>query len=125
MMKSLFSNVKESITLNLKGYIVRGVAVINTWGGPTSTIQMNEIVIDEALETKEELYDAIRSLMNDAGFGCREILGAFVAIYAAYSNEDVYNSSKVFVETTFLDKTDTKTPKVWRGHAENVYYECL
>lgn len=124
MMNTLYDNVKKTLTLNFCGYVVKGAAVLQNWDDSIGAIKMNEFVIDEPVESKEELYDVIRSLMNDNGFGCRSILGAHVNIYAAYSNDEVYNGSYVFIESLFLDKDNYVVPEKYRKLAEDTYYDC-
>ena len=70
--------MQREITLKQVGYVVKGEAELNLWGGGTGSICMEERRIDE-LTTE----NVIRSI-NDSQFGCESYAGAEVDIYILY-----------------------------------------
>ena len=125
MQKSLYTSTPDKIELNLVGYVVKGASIVKKQNNSIACVMMNEFAITEPVESTYELYNIIKSLINDNGMGCKEIFGAYLAIYASYSNEDVYNSAKIFVENIFLDKGEKETHKELRDFVESFYYEMI
>jgi hypothetical protein len=122
-MSKKYTNIPDTITLNHMGYNVTGTVAINLWGGETAYIDMKPIYIEQAVKDAEALYDLIREGLNDNGFGCERILGAHVDIYAVYSNQDVYTSTKVYIGHLWLDKDkDIPTPESIKCNTEIYYY---
>jgi hypothetical protein len=72
----------DKIVLDKVGYLLKGVAKIKTWYGNMRFINMNNVKVDNIDEK------TIEDNINDAGFGCQEIMGAYVDIYELFE-EDV------------------------------------
>ena len=125
MQKPLYTSTPNKIELDLVGYVVKGASIVKKYNNSIACVMMNEFAITEPVESTDELYNIIKSLINDNGTGSKEILGAYLAIYASYSNEDVYNSAKIFVENIFLDKGEKETHKELREFVESFYYEMI
>ena len=70
------SEKHEPLICEFKGYLVRGASLLLNWDGGIGTIEMNESFV----ENEDEILDAI----NDAGFGCQEILAAKIHILKEY-----------------------------------------
>mgnify|MGYP003316463622 CR=1 FL=1 len=70
--------MSRQIVLNQIGYVVKGEALLNLWGGGQGTIPMNPTFIEEL--TTENVLKAI----NDNGFGCESYAGAEVSISVVY-----------------------------------------
>jgi hypothetical protein len=128
----LLENVAEKIELNFVGYHVEGVAVMNKWGGGIGCIKMNPFDIDATalgetdLSDEEELNEIIKSLINDGGFGCQSIMGAYIVLYAYYSNKDVCTSGiKIHLKNYYLNKDTIKTPQRCIDLAEDTWYEVM
>lgn len=123
--KLLIENVKDKIELRFMGYHVEGGAVLQLWGGETSFIQMKPFDIDASnISNEDELNEIIKSLINDNGFGCQSIMGAFICLYANYSNEDVYTGTKIHIKDYYLNK-DIETPQKYIDLAEEKWYEVM
>lgn len=105
MSNLLIANMPEKMELSLTGYYITGTAVIMLWGGGTSAIKMESFEIDSAnIESEEEFDEIIKSLLNDNGFGCERILGAYVRVYAKYTNNNT--SAKVFACDKYIEKLE-------------------
>jgi len=76
--------MREEITLKRKGIRVKGTAYLKEWGGGKGNIEMDTVDLIGGKITKERILKCI----NDAGFGCEEITGAYIDIYELY--EDGY-----------------------------------
>lgn len=71
-------DMSRQIVLNQIGYVVKGEALLNLWGGGQGTVLMNPTFIEEL--TTENVLKAI----NDNGFGCESYAGAEVSISIVY-----------------------------------------
>ena len=71
-------DMSRQIVLNQIGYVVKGEALLNLWGGGQGTVLMNPTFIEEL--TTENVLKAI----NDNGFGCESFAGAEVSISIVY-----------------------------------------
>lgn len=78
----------DTITLNFTNYTIKGVALILDWSGQTGSIIMDTITVDniENLSIKD---------LNDGGFGCQEIKGAYLTIYKNYQGYLVADDDKI------------------------------
>lgn len=127
----LLENVAEKIELNFIGYHVEGIAVLQHWGGETGFIRMNPFNFDATnlgetdLSDEEELNEIIKSLINDNGFGCEKIFGAWIVLYANYSNDEVYSGTRIHLKDFYLDKDVNKTPEKYIQMAEEVWWETM
>lgn len=122
----LIDNIKDKIELHFVGYQVEGEAVLEHWGGETGFIQMKPFNIDaDDISSEDELNEIIKSLINDNGFGCQRIMGAFIVLYAVYSNQDVYTGTKIYVKNYYLNKDVIETPQKYIDMAEEMWYEAI
>jgi hypothetical protein len=122
----LIENVKEKIELRFMGYHVEGGAVLQHWDGEIGFIRMKPFDIDaDDISNEDELNEIIKSLINDNGFGCQSIMGAFIVLYANYSNEDVYTGTKIHVKDYYLNKDVIETPQKYIDLAEDAWYEAI
>ena len=78
---------KKTLTLELTGYIMKGVADITLWGGDKACIEMTPV----RLRSLEE--DNIKTHLNDAGFGVQSINGAICDIYEDYEGTLQYKET--------------------------------
>lgn len=122
----LIDNIKDKIELRFVGYQVEGEAVLEHWGGETGFIQMKPFNIDaDDISSEDELNEIIKSLINDNGFGCQRIMGAFIVLYTVYSNQDVYTGTKIYVKNYYLNKDVIETPQKYIDMAEEMWYEAI
>ena len=107
----LIGNIKEKIELRFKNYHVEGEAVMHHWCGEIGFIRMKLFDIDASnVSNEDELNEIIKSKINDNGFGCQTIMGAFVVLHANYSNEDIHTETKIYVKDYYLNKDYVKNP---------------
>jgi hypothetical protein len=100
------SYTPEQITLNLEAYVIYGEAIIVSWDDTVGSIKMNNFEIPAtAISSEEELKANIIAKLNDGGFGCKEIKGAFVEIMARYTG---YADAKAHVTEFFVEKPGQK-----------------
>ncbi len=67
----------KTITLNFTNYIIKGEATINLWDGGQGNIKMYDIELDN-------IDNITLDKLNDGGFGCELIAGAYIMIYENY-----------------------------------------
>jgi hypothetical protein len=122
----LIENIKDKIELRFTGYHVEGEAVLQHWSGGTGFIQMKPFDVDASnISNEDELNEIIKSLINDNGFGCQRIMGAFIVLFAKYSNEDELAGTKIHVKDYYLNKDVIKTPQKYIDMAEEMWYEVM
>ena len=72
------------------------------------------------ISNEEELNENIKSLINDNGFGCQSIMGAYIVLSANYSNKDVcIGGIKIHVKDYYLNKDVKETPQRYIDLAED------
>lgn len=71
------TNNNKTITLNFTNYILKGEATINLWGGGQGNYPMYDIELDN-------IDNITLNTLNDGGFGCESIAGAYIVIYENY-----------------------------------------
>jgi hypothetical protein len=114
--------VAAKIELAFDGYVVQGVAVINTWGDTESAVQMERIFIPgEDVSTEAELIERIKMNINDGGFGCQDIYGAYVVIFARYDSKDGI-STKQQVDARFINCDGFNVSEKKQQIAEEIYW---
>ncbi len=91
-MKTIVENGKKQIVLDFIGYKHQGTALIQMWGGDYGVIEMKSIY-----SQKEKL--SVKDL-NDAGFGCQKIIGAYVNTYENYEGYFEYKGSSLVGDLT-------------------------
>ena len=95
--------VEPSIKLTLDHYQIHGTALIHTWGDVRSAIKMKTFDIDtNGIQSEQEFVDIIESQLNDNGFGCKTIIGAFVEVWAVYTGFNT--QAKQFAKDMFVIK---------------------
>lgn len=67
---------EDQIVCKFHHYEMRGIALLNNWGGGLSTIDMKPTQLKSAEDFKEGI--------NDNGFGCESIAAAKIYMYAVY-----------------------------------------
>ena len=81
---------EKTITCTFTHFLVSGIAYISSWDESEGTINMTPTEV----ENEADIYKAI----NDAGFGCRDILYALIKVQACYTN-----GAKKFVKEEFYN----------------------
>ena len=80
-------------------------------GGEIGFIRMKPFDIDASnVSNENELNEIIKSKINDNGFGCQTIIGAFIVLHANYSNEDIHAETKIHINDYYLNKDYVKNP---------------
>jgi hypothetical protein len=88
----------KELSLQFRGYMVRGEATLHLWGGGEGFIDMKPSFIP-----KDKLsHTLIKRSVNDNGFGCESITQAVVDIYKVYG--PVSNPYEQFDRTIVLNK---------------------
>lgn len=121
MNKFMLPGVNAKIELQFYNYLVSGVAVIQCWDDFIGTIQMKNFNINpDDLKSSDEFEEIIKSLLNDNGFGCKEIIGAYVNIFASYINVGNTGKYDMWVKDMFIEKLEGQfTPEMKRIAAES------
>ena len=96
--------IDMNVSLNLDHYLIKGAAGIKAWGGnEIGSIIMRPFEIDASgIQSEEEFMAIVASLLNDNGFGCEYIKGAYVEIWAVYEGFDT--EAKKFAKDAFVNK---------------------
>lgn len=93
-------NIKANheIRLPLSGWLFRGVALVEMWGGGKATVTMEDKTIKvkptgqtEDQLTREMIVD--NEIINDGEFGVETIYGAKLDIYARYGYHEEYKGT--------------------------------
>lgn len=111
--RDMKDRIIPEITFSLVKYKVRGAAILNKWDGGTSAIIMKPFEFSaEGIESEDDFLEIIKSLLNDNGFGCQNIKGAYVEIYGVYEAKEnkhyVNAESEIYIKETFVDKDPYK-----------------
>ena len=115
--------VKPSIELTLDHYQIRGAALIHNWCDDRSAIKMKTFDIDaKGIQSEKEFVDIIESLLNDSGFGCKAIIGAFVEVWTVYTGFNT--QAKQFAKDMFVTKPGESLSEKEKDFLENVYYNA-
>jgi hypothetical protein len=70
----------KQISLDHRGYELRGTALLNLWGGGQGEIEMNHVFIPD----HDLSHTNIKRSINDSGFGCESVESATIDIYDVY-----------------------------------------
>lgn len=76
--------MKDTLTLELTGYEVRGTVRVSLWGGGEGTLEMKPYILEKLTEE-----DLIKGL-NDNGFGVESINGAMCYVNKVYGGSKRY-----------------------------------
>jgi hypothetical protein len=87
----------KNVSLQFRGYIIRGEATLKLWGGGDGVIEMKEYFIPE----DKLSHTRIKRSLNDNGFGCEAITQAVVDIYRVYG--PINNRYEQFDRTIVLN----------------------
>lgn len=90
------SKMKE-LTLQFKGYKIKGEAHLILWGEDKGFIEMKPTFISADKLSHNEIKRAV----NDNGFGCEKITSALVDIYKCYG--EMHNLYEEFDRTIVLN----------------------
>ena len=113
--------VEPSIKLTLDHYQIRGTALIHNWCDDRSAIKMKTFDIDaKGIQSETEFVDIIESLLNDNGFGCQAIIGAFVEVWAVYTGFNT--QAKQFAKDMFVIKPGESLSEKEKDFLEAVFY---
>ena len=113
--------IPSNLTLNFDHYSVKGTALIETWSGTRSCVKMKSFKVPaDGLQSENEVTDIIVSLLNDNEFGCKEIIGAFVEIWAVYTGFNT--ETKTFVKDEFVNKPGKKMTEKEKKFIEECFY---
>ena len=104
MTDTLEAPESKTLTLNLSGYRIKGVADITLWGGDAACIEMKPVKV--LTLDKDNLMEHV----NDNGFGVQSINGAIVDIY-----ED-YEGTIQYMETIEVGKVSRHTWDFYNEH---------
>ena len=90
----------KKIELKFVNYYITGIAHVVDWYGRKGTIEMTPFYVDAPyVESLEDIdFDAIKSNVNDGGFGVQRITMAEVDIYENY--EGCYH---VYKDSALID----------------------
>ena len=114
--------IHPNITLSFDRYYVRGTALIENWCGSRSCVKMKSFDVPaNGLQAENEITDIIISLLNDNGFGCKAIIGAFVEIWAVYTGFNT--EAKTFVKDEFVTKPGEKMLDREKEFIEKCFFE--
>lgn len=113
--------VEPSIKLSLDHYQIRGTVLIQTWCDVRSVIKMKTFDIDaNVIKSETEFVDLICSLLNDNGFGCKAIIGAFVEVWAVYTGFNT--QAKQFAKDMFVIKPGESLSEKEKDFLEACFY---
>ena len=113
--------VKPSIELTLDHYQIRGTALIHNWCDDRSAIKMKTFDIDaKGIQSETEFVEIIESLLNDNGFGCKAIIGAFVEVWTVYTGFNT--QAKQFAKDMFVTKPGESLSEKEKDFLEAVFY---
>ena len=80
--------MQDTITLNFTNYILKGEALIIDWFDQRCAITMKDI-------ERDNLDNITIDDLNDNGFGCQSIEGAYIQVYKNYEGYLVYDSDLI------------------------------
>ena len=107
MNKFMLPGVDAKIELLFYNYLVSGEAVIQHWDDSIGIIRMKNFNINpDDLKSSDEFEEVIKSLLNDNGFGCKDIIGAYVNIFASYINVGNAGTYDMWVKDMFIEKLE-------------------
>jgi hypothetical protein len=113
--------VEPSIKLTLDHYQIRGAALIHTWCDNRSAIKMAPFDIDaNGIQSETEFVNIIESQLNDNGFGCKSIIGAFVEVWTVYTGFNT--QAKQFAKDMFVIKPGESLSEKEKDFLEAVFY---
>lgn len=113
--------VEPSIKLTLDHYQIRGTALIHTWCDDRSVIKMKTFDIDaNGIQSEKEFVDIIESRLNDNGFGCKTIIGAFVEVWTVYTGFNT--QAKQFAKDMFVIKSGESLSEKEKYFLEDCFY---
>ena len=124
MNKFMLTGVDAKIEMLFYNYLVSGVAVIRCWDDSIGTIQMKNFNINpDDLKSDDELEEVIKSLLNDNGFGCKDIIGAYIDIFASYINVGTAGTYDIWVKDMYIEKLEGQFTDEMKQAAYN-YVNC-
>ena len=95
--------IKSELTFTFTRYKIEGIAIIKNWEKSISAIKMDDFYIDaDQIKNENEFKESIKAYLNDGGFGCEFIKGAYIKIFGIY--EYNFDTAKIFINDMFIDK---------------------
>jgi hypothetical protein len=84
------------------------------------SIKMNDFMFSaEGIESEDQFMEIIASLLNDNGFGSKEIRGAYIEIFAIYRGP---GKTQSFIKSDFIAKRGTLSTAE-KELAYNTYFQ--
>jgi hypothetical protein len=111
--RDMKERIIPEITFSLARYKIRGAAVMSEWSDRTGAIIMKPFEFSaEGIDSEDAFIEIIKSFLNDNGFGCRDIKGAYVEIYGVYEAKEnehyIHAESEIYIKEMFVDKDPYK-----------------
>jgi hypothetical protein len=93
----------KQLSLDHRGYELRGEATLNLWGGGQGIIEMSPVFIpgDKLTHTN------IKRSINDGGFGCSSVECATIEIYDVYGPPPHYKQYNRSMKLNYLQCRDS------------------
>lgn len=88
----------KQLSLDRRGYEIRGRALLNLWGGGQGEIEMNPVFIPD----HKISHTNIKRSINDNGFGCESVESATIEIYDVYGPPPHYKQYNRTIELDYL-----------------------
>ena len=120
----ILPNVNETIQLKFSHYTISGACVLTDWYDGNGSIKMKDFIIKkDEVASEEELINKIKGNLNDNGFGSKNIIGAYVNIFASYSCDcNLFGTYDMYVKDIYVEKIDGKFDEDLKDYAYETYY---
>lgn len=120
----MLPNVDAKVELLFSGYEVTGFAAIRCWDDSVGIIKMNPFFVDpEDIQNEYEFEDKLKSLLNDNGFGCKDIIGAYVNIFASYCLPGGVNTFEIWTEDRYVEKLEGQFTDSLKNAVNESYHD--
>jgi hypothetical protein len=124
MNKFMLPGVDAKVELLFSGYEVTGFAAIRCWDDSDGIIKMKPFFVDsENIHNEYEFEDKLKSLLNDNGFGCKDIIGAYVNIFASYCLPGGVNTFEIWTEDRYVEKLEGQFTDIMKNAANESYHD--
>lgn len=116
----------KEIVMKHIGYRFKGVSCIIDWYDDTGVIKMKpfDVMLEDITEEKS-LEDIVKENLNDNGFGCQAIRGAYLVKYNIYAYDG--NEIAIFADDDIYVNADENIPLTLEECDfifENAMYHC-
>lgn len=115
----------EQITLVLTAYKITGCSIIQCWDDSIGSIKMKEFNLNPHLiNSTVELNEQIKNNLNDNGFGCKNVLSAYVQVWGVYNNSETnFIPGEYLIDEFYVSKFDNS--EQYKEFAEISFYEGI